>query len=78
MLVTGAVGGVGRFAVYAARSRGAKVIAGVRAKQLAEAQKLGAASVVALDDDAAIAGLPMFDAVADTVAGRRRRKSRAR
>jgi NADPH:quinone reductase-like Zn-dependent oxidoreductase len=69
VLVTGALGGVGRFAVYAARARGAKVIAGVRTKQLAEAQKLGASSVVALDDDAAIAGLPPLDAVADTVGG---------
>jgi len=69
VLVTGAFGGVGRFAVYAAKARGAKVIAGVRTKQLAEAQKLGASSVVALDDDAAIAGLPTLDAVADTVGG---------
>jgi NADPH:quinone reductase-like Zn-dependent oxidoreductase len=69
VLVTGALGGVGRFAVYAAKARGAKVIAGVRTKQLAQAQKLGASSVVALDDDAAIAGLPPLDAVADTVGG---------
>ena len=45
VLVTGAFGGVGRFAIYAAKARGAKVIAGVRTKQLAEAQKLGASSV---------------------------------
>jgi NADPH:quinone reductase-like Zn-dependent oxidoreductase len=69
VLVTGAFGGVGRFAVYAAKARGAKVIAGVRTKHLAEAQKLGASSVVALDDDAAIAALPPLDVVADTVGG---------
>jgi NADPH:quinone reductase-like Zn-dependent oxidoreductase len=69
VLVTGAVGAVGRFAVYAAKARGARVIAGVRKQQLAEAQKLGASSVVALDDDAAIAGLPTLDVVADTVGG---------
>jgi NADPH:quinone reductase-like Zn-dependent oxidoreductase len=69
VLVTGAVGAVGRFAVYAAKARGARVIAGVRKHQLGEAQKLGASSVVALDDDAAIASLPTLDVVADTVGG---------
>ena len=69
VLVTGAVGAVGRFAVYAAKARGARVIAGVRKQQLAEAQKLGASSIVALDDDAAIASLPALDVVADTVGG---------
>jgi len=69
VLVTGALGGVGRFAVYAAKARGAKVIVGVRSKQLAEAQKLGASGVVALDDDAAIAALPPLDVVADVVDG---------
>ncbi len=69
VLITGAVGAVGRFAVYAAKARGARVIAGVRKTQLADAHKLGASSVVALDDDAAIAALPMLDAVADTIGG---------
>jgi NADPH:quinone reductase-like Zn-dependent oxidoreductase len=69
VLVTGAVGGVGRAAVHAAKKLGARVIAGVRAKQRDEAQRLGAEQVVALDDDAAIAGLPQLDAVADTVGG---------
>jgi NADPH:quinone reductase-like Zn-dependent oxidoreductase len=41
------------------------VIAGVRAKQKAEAQKLGAEQVVALDDEGEISGLPDLDAVAD-------------
>jgi len=69
VLVTGAIGAVGRAAVYAAKSRGARVIAGVRQQQRAEAETLGAAAVVALDVDAELANLPMLDAVADTVGG---------
>jgi NADPH:quinone reductase-like Zn-dependent oxidoreductase len=70
VLVTGAVGNVGRSAVYAAKQLGARVIAGVRAKQKGEAQELGAEQVVALDDDAEIGRLPQLDAVADTVGGK--------
>jgi NADPH:quinone reductase-like Zn-dependent oxidoreductase len=69
VLVTGAVGGVGRAAVYSAKKLGARVIAGVRAKQKGEAGQLGAEQVVAIDDDAAIAALPQLDAIADTVDG---------
>ena len=67
VLVTGALGSVGRSAVYVAKQRGARVIAGVRATQKAEAMKLGADQVVAIDDDAEIARLPLLDAIADTV-----------
>jgi len=45
------VGGVGRSAVQAAKNAGAKVIAGVRKKQLKEAEALGANAVVALHDE---------------------------
>ncbi|HTT04620.1 MAG TPA: NADP-dependent oxidoreductase [Steroidobacteraceae bacterium] len=69
LLVTGAVGSVGRAAVHAAKKLGVDVIAGVRARQLAEAGKLGVAGIVAIDDDSAIAGLTMVDCVADTVGG---------
>jgi NADPH:quinone reductase-like Zn-dependent oxidoreductase len=69
VLVTGAMGSVGRVAVFVAKARGAKVYAGVRAKQRAEAAKLGADVVVALDDDGEIAKLPQLDAIADTVGG---------
>jgi NADPH:quinone reductase-like Zn-dependent oxidoreductase len=69
VLVTGATGSVGRVAVFAAKARGAKVIAGVRGKHAAAAAKLGADSVVALDDDASLATLPTLDAIADTVGG---------
>ncbi len=68
VLVTGAVGSVGRTAVHVARSLGAHVIAGVRKNQLEEA-KLIAEETVALDDDAAIQALAPFDALADTVDG---------
>jgi NADPH:quinone reductase-like Zn-dependent oxidoreductase len=69
VLVTGALGSVGRVAVFAAKKRGAKVWAGVRASQRAEAAKLGADGVVALDDDGDIAKLPALDAIADTLGG---------
>ena len=69
VLITGATGSVGRAAVFAAKARGAKVWAGVRAKHKADAAKLGADGVVALDDDAEISKLPQLDSVADTVGG---------
>ena len=69
ILVSGALGSVGRAAVHSAKKLGAKVIVGVRARQLAEAASLGAWSTVALDDDDAIANLEAVDGVADTVGG---------
>jgi len=69
VLVTGAVGNVGRSAVFTSKERGAFVIAGVRKNQMEEARALGAKEVVALDDDQAIADLPELDAVADAVDG---------
>lgn len=69
ILVTGATGGVGRAAVFAAKGRGARVWAGVRGKHRAEAEKLGADVVAIIDDDAEISRLPIFDGIADTVAG---------
>jgi NADPH:quinone reductase-like Zn-dependent oxidoreductase len=65
VLVTGALGNVGRTAVYIARKLGAYVIAGVRASQRAEAEKLGVEEVVAVDED--LGDLKELDAVADTV-----------
>jgi NADPH:quinone reductase-like Zn-dependent oxidoreductase len=69
VLVTGAAGSVGRAALYGARSQGAKVWAGVRASQVADAAQLGAAGVIALDDEADWSKLPALDAIADTVGG---------
>jgi NADPH:quinone reductase-like Zn-dependent oxidoreductase len=65
VLITGALGSVGRTAVHIAKKHGAYVIAGVRASQRAEAKKLGADEVVAVDED--LGELKDLDAVADTV-----------
>jgi NADPH:quinone reductase-like Zn-dependent oxidoreductase len=70
VLVVGAAGNVGRSAVFTAKARGAKVIAGVLKRQIADAKTVGADQFVATDDDTAIANLPLLDAVADTVGGR--------
>jgi NADPH:quinone reductase-like Zn-dependent oxidoreductase len=69
VLVTGAVGNVGRSAVYTAKSRGARVVAGILKRQVAKAQAMGADSIVALDDAEAVEALEPVDAVADTVGG---------
>jgi NADPH:quinone reductase-like Zn-dependent oxidoreductase len=69
VLVTGATGGVGRAAVFAAKKRGAIVYAGVRGVHEVAAAKLGVHAVVALDDDRQIEKLPPLDALADTVGG---------
>ena len=70
VMVVGAVGNVGRSAVFTAKERGAAVIAGVLKRQMDVAKTVGADQVVATDDDSAIANLPPLDAVADTVDGR--------
>src|ERR1700678_3100522 len=70
VLVVGAVGNVGRSAVFTAKDRGAAVIAGVLKRQADQAKSVGADQVVATDDDTAIASLSPLDAVADTVGGR--------
>jgi NADPH:quinone reductase-like Zn-dependent oxidoreductase len=74
VLVVGAVGNVGRSAVFTAKARGAIVIAGVLKKQLDDAKTVGADRVVATDDDIAIANLAPLDAIADTVGGRTAQK----
>lgn len=68
-IVSGALGSVGRAAVHAAKKRGVRVIAGVRASQIPAALALGAVDTVAIDDDAALARLAPVDGVADTVGG---------
>jgi NADPH:quinone reductase-like Zn-dependent oxidoreductase len=70
VMVVGAVGNVGRSAVFTAKQRGATVIAGVLKRQMDQAKTVGADQVVATDDDTAIANLPPLDAVADAVGGR--------
>ncbi len=67
VLVTGALGGVGRSAVYMAKEQGARVIAGVKTEQKEKASSLGVDQVVGIDNAREIAELPELDAIADTV-----------
>jgi NADPH:quinone reductase-like Zn-dependent oxidoreductase len=69
VLVTGALGSVGRVAVFVAKSRGVKVWAGVRRAQKDAAAALGAVGVVALEDEVDCRRLPTLDGIADTVGG---------
>lgn len=69
VLITGALGSVGRAAVHTAKKIGAQVIAGVRGKELADARALGVSDVLAIDDDQAIEKFPLVDTIADTVGG---------
>jgi NADPH:quinone reductase-like Zn-dependent oxidoreductase len=70
VLVTGAVGNVGRSAVWTAKKTGAVVIAGVRKARVKDAEALGASQVLALDDSGEMQKLGFIDAVADTVGGK--------
>lgn len=67
VLVTGAAGAAGRFAIRAALDMGARVVAAVRASQQALARDLGAAEVLVLGHGETEA--PHFDHVADLVGG---------
>ena len=67
ILLTGAVGAVGRFVLHRARSRDVRVVAAVRENQKAEALALGAEAAIALGAES-WAG-PGFDHVVDTVGG---------
>jgi NADPH:quinone reductase-like Zn-dependent oxidoreductase len=69
VLITGALGSVGRAAVHTAKKIGAQVIAGVRTKELNDARSLGVSDVLAIDDDKAIEKFRLVDAIADTVGG---------
>jgi NADPH:quinone reductase-like Zn-dependent oxidoreductase len=71
VLITGALGSVGRSAVFAASQIGARVIAGVRGKRLDAARHLpGVSEAIAIDDDAEIGTLGPLDCVADTIGGK--------
>src|ERR1700724_864173 len=69
VLITGALGSVGRAAVHAAKKVGAQVIAGVRGKEVDDAGSLGVSDVLAIDDDKAIENFRLVDAIVDTVGG---------
>lgn len=70
ILLTGATGSVGRCALFCALELGAKVIAGVRKKQIPEALSLGAIAAIDLDDEDELARIGILDGVADTVGGK--------
>jgi NADPH:quinone reductase-like Zn-dependent oxidoreductase len=69
VLILGAVGSVGRSAVHVALQHGAKVIAGVHASQIEEAQSLGVQQVISTGDEKELNKLHDLDAVADTIGG---------
>lgn len=70
VLLSGALGSVGRCALFCLQEIGAKVIAGVRKKQIAEALQLGAVAAIDIDDERELARIGLVDAVADTVGGK--------
>jgi NADPH:quinone reductase-like Zn-dependent oxidoreductase len=71
VLITGALGSVGRSAVFAASQIGARIIAGVRGKRIDAARQLpGVSEAIAIDDDDEIDKLRPLDCVADTVGGK--------
>ena len=68
VLITGALGSVGRTAVFVSKLHGARVIAGVKTEHLKEAGTIGADQTLAIDDDSAISQLGEVDAIGgDTV-----------
>ena len=69
VVITGALGSVGRTAVWVAKKLGAHVIAGVRDSQKNEAEELGADTLLALDNRQQIDSLGSVDVVADTIGG---------
>jgi NADPH:quinone reductase-like Zn-dependent oxidoreductase len=69
VVITGALGSVGRTAVWVAKTLGAHVIAGVRGSQKAAAEELGADAVLALDSRQEMDSLGLVEVVADTIGG---------
>jgi NADPH:quinone reductase-like Zn-dependent oxidoreductase len=69
IVLSGALGSVGRVALFCALEIGAKVIAAVRKKQIDEVLALGATAAIDVDDDKELAKLGVVDAVASTIAG---------
>jgi NADPH:quinone reductase-like Zn-dependent oxidoreductase len=69
VFISGALGSVGRAAVWVAKKHGARVVAGVRGSHKKAAEELGADIVVALDSTEEIDSLELVEVVADTVGG---------
>jgi NADPH:quinone reductase-like Zn-dependent oxidoreductase len=67
IILTGALGSVGRCALFAALELGAKVIVAVHKQQIDEALSLGAIAAIDTDDDKSLAVVGIVDAVADTI-----------
>ena len=70
ILLSGAAGSVGRCALFAALEIGAKVVAGVRKKQMDEVLALGATAAIDLGDEDDLSRVGLLDGVADTVGGK--------
>jgi NADPH:quinone reductase-like Zn-dependent oxidoreductase len=69
VVITGALGSVGRTAVWVAKKVGARVIAGVRSSQKTAAEELGADALLALDSRQEMDSLGFVEVVADTIGG---------
>ena len=69
VIITGALGSVGRTAVWVAKKLGAHVVAGVRGSQKKAAEELGADTLLALDSRQEMDSLGSVDVVADTIGG---------
>lgn len=69
VVITGALGSVGRTAVWVAKKLGARVIAGVRSSQKKAAEELGADALLALDNRQETDSLGIVEVVADTIGG---------
>ncbi len=69
VVITGALGSVGRTAVWVAKKLGAHVIAAVRGSQKEAAEQLGAHALLALDSRQEMDSLGQVDVVADTIGG---------
>jgi NADPH:quinone reductase-like Zn-dependent oxidoreductase len=69
LLLSGALGGVGRTAAYVAAQHKGQVIAVVRQSQMEAAEHLGTLALVALEDEEGLAEFKNIDAFADTVGG---------
>ncbi len=69
VIITGALGSVGRTAVWVAKKLGAHVIAGVRGSQKKAAEELGADALLALDSRQEMDALGLVEVVADTIGG---------
>jgi NADPH:quinone reductase-like Zn-dependent oxidoreductase len=69
VVITGALGSVGRTAVWVAKKVGAHVIAGVRGSQKKAAEELGADALLCLDSRQEMDSLGVVEVVADTIGG---------